>query len=805
MNNETKNHNYFDSIKQGYHVAHQDSLEGTDKYVNGCSELDKLPSQTNFKQTKHIPNELEGNERGAEVKDESGEEVGHTMCISESNVLGGSYAFNISNFSSDVKMNSFKSDLSKSTVIVNHLFTSSEVFLKKAHKSVLMANSIEGSKKYYKLIKLSIKALLILTKRYAQFLNPELKLIAYFKLAKIYFSETENLNKADDYINKAINVSSRNNLINLKFMSEVLAAQILEKTNPNLLLNYLNEKINNYKNLKLNNYANLFQFLKVSNSLLLNYSSGLIVLQSVTQDPDIDQITKALFMLHQCNMHLYRGSPNEASNLLEQISFQIFNSGVEFPVQVRAMFYLLSLLKNIQINNIDACERCTKDVNLLINSEQKNKWRSWGEDGKFRINIPMGSEYSKLGFSYQVSWLSSDDFVIMFYFLLGMSLLEQAHNGKRKAKKVFDRCLQIIEKQIQELTTKVQSSRNFPLNQLNNKLIKLHYMKYNINYYQVWMNFLTNNFSDISPLNEFMSRYNKNSFNSEELCYYRLLLPKLFYVFGLYYHNAGDMAASKFYFMKVRNFSSSFKRQNDKKISVLQLSLGLGSESICAENEFSELYVFASLHLIIINEFEVRKISHLNRNQNKEILNELHKFGTCLYEDLAKVFEGSNKVSSNTFSTNFTISNELIQITYQILLLIFDEFELKLNGNGGSDKLQVKIQELVRIIEQKKVTNNHPFINNLILLIIYQYVRDLNKRNEYFQRCFALISDTNGSDSGKVLQMYILQLFEKNMKATGNEDKAQMIELQIKVLKNSINKKSELSNFYFNSITNDSL
>ena len=81
----------------------------------------------------------------------------------------------------------------------------------------LIQTQSNGSKTYFKMIKISIKSLLLLIRKYSNLLNPfYLELIIYFKLARIYFIETEDvIKRADDYVNKAISIATRNNVIKL--------------------------------------------------------------------------------------------------------------------------------------------------------------------------------------------------------------------------------------------------------------------------------------------------------------------------------------------------------------------------------------------------------------------------------------------------------------------------------------------------------------------------------------------------------------------------------------------------------------
>ncbi|CUM63256.1 uncharacterized protein PRCAT00000827001 [Priceomyces carsonii] len=653
-------------------------------------------------------------------------------------------------------------------LVVKNLLITSKVFLKRAHAFVLNANSHEGTKRYFKMIKISIKALLILIKKYGQCLNPMLELVVYFKLAKIYFSETDNLNKADDYVNKAIVISTRNNLIKVKCISELLAAQILEKTNTKILLKYVDEKMISYKNVGLNHLSNLFKILKVNNLIYSDYTTALVVLQSLSNDPDIDKVNRILCLLFQSNIHLYRGSPIQALKLLEEVENLI--SLKDVPSQIYAMLLLLKYSTLIHNNNPGETKKMMHEINAFITNEQKNDWMSWREDGFFKLSLSV-SLAGDNDISYQVSWLNSDEFVILFYFITGVALLNETYGGKSKAKKVFEKCLEVIEKQLKELTRVTQGSRDFPLNQLNNKILKLNFIKYQVMYYQVWANFIKGDLGDLTPLNEFMTYYNEGKFTNEELCYYKLLLPKLFYIFAIYYQNKGDINAAKNYFMKTRNYSSSLKKTRDKNVPILQLALGVGSECVRAENNFSELYVFSTLHLLILSEYE---LSTLSKCMSPTLdINNCHKFCTILYQDLSKVFNNSHEAASNSFSMSFVSSNLLLEFTYKLLLFLYD---------SKFSKGEIKQLE----------GSSFPFLEYLQQYLIYKASGDLGERNEYFQKCIANTAEGAGSELENALNIIVLQDHATRLQEMGQEEERRITETKIKSIEVTRSKKVKL-------------
>lgn len=680
----------------------------------------------------------------------------------------------------------FNSDSSRNELVVKNLIISSDYFLNKAYEIVLDTNAVNGSKTYFKMIKLSIKSLLLLIKKYSKCLNPYLELIIYFKLAKIYFTETENLNRADDYVNKAISIATRNNLIKVKFICEFLAAQILEKSNPRLCLNYINERIANLRMIGLHSLSSLFALLKINNLLSQDPNTGFIVLQSLCQDLQIDDTTRSLCFIYQANLHLYRGSPNYSLELLNQAEKLMHGHEGNYPIQLQAILLLLKYSVYIQIDDKSGSKHIMQSISDFILSEQLKHWNSWKEDGTFKMNIaiPSNSDINDV-LPYQVTWLNSDEFVIMFYFLTGVHFLPEIYIKKYKSKKVFQKCLQILDNQLQELKGMRTSERCFPLNQLTKKIIRLNFIKYYINYYQVWMNFLDKNFTGIEPLNDFLESCNTNKFSNEELCYYKLLIPKILYLFGIFFQYKGDLKAAKYYYMRVRNFTL-YEQDPSKAIesvSILQSSLGFGGEIFQSKEEFNELYIYSTLHLVMIAEFEVYRISNLAHN-NTQFTNDRddsYRFRSVLYQDLAKVFAQKNKKTSNSFNMNLAGSSQTLTITYNLLLSLYDT-NCSENDRINSKSSDHSHEILSDAVKDSSIINSFPYLTSLLHYVTYLLSSNVSDKDQALEKCLSLASTENCSDNERIVNLFILKDYCLQLHDKGDHDKGSFIETQMRYM-----------------------
>jgi len=702
----------------------------------------------------------------------------------------------------------FNSDSSRNELVVKNLIITSDYFLNKAHEIVLDANTVNGSKAYFKMIKLSIKSLLLLVKKYIKCLNPYLELIIYFKLAKIYFTETENLNRADDYANKAISIATRNNLIKVKFICEFLATQILEKSNPRLCLNYINERIANFRLISLHSLSSLFALLKINNLLSQEPNTGLIVLQSLCQDPKIDDITKALCFIYQANLHLYRGSPNYSLDLLNNAEKLMHDHEGNYPIQLKAILSLLKYSVYIQIDDKSGSKNIMQSISDFILSEQLKHWNNWKEDGTFQINIAISSNYDiNDNLPYQVTWLNSDEFVIMFYFLTGVHFLPEIYVKKYKSKKVFQKCLEILDAQLQELKGIRASERCFPLNQLTKKIIRLRFIRYYINYYQVWMNFLDKNFTGIEPLNDFLESFNTNKFSNEELCCYKLLIPKIFYLFGIFFQYKGDLKAAKYYYMRVRNLTLYEQDPSSEmeRISILQSSLGFGGDIFQSKEEFSELYIYSTLHLVMIAEFEAYRISNFAQNSTQltNDRDDSFRFRSVLYQDLAKVFAQKNKKTSNSFNMNLAGSRQTLTITYNLLLRLYDT-NYSENGrvNFKSSDHSRYVEFASDAIKNSYVVNSFPYLASLLHFVTYLLSSNVSDKEEALEKCLSLTSTENCSDNERIVNLFILKDYCLQLHNEGDHDKGSFVETQTRYIHDLLRSKFQLLSFDSDHIPN---
>lgn len=661
-------------------------------------------------------------------------------------------------------------------IVVENLFMTSDFFLQKAHKIVLNIYSEQGMNEYFKMIKISIKSLVIIARKYAQHLTPRKELILYYKLARLFLFETENIDKADENIYKSGTIAKRNKFTDLIFVSDYLSAQIKERNNKTVFVNFINERVTYYENLELHHYVTMLQLLKIELLLTYDANTAVIILQSLAQLEKIDELTKVHCMLSLSNLHLYRGSPSISLSIVNEIDKILDSLGNETPRQMAAMSAITRYYGEIQMNNVDEASKIMKSINSLIANEQNLSWSSWREDGKFKIEIPIQPEANTLIPTY-LSWLNSDEFVIMFYFLTGIHYMSEAANGKKKSKKVFDRCLQIVEKQLLELGL-VNNKRNLSITDLSNKIIRLKFIKYSTKIYQAWIGFLNGEFKDINYLNEFMLDYNNRRFSDEEFCEYSLLLPKTYYLFALYYHYKGDIQAAKYYYLKVKNLTSEFNSAANSDVVSSNCSVvGLGNVAMVPKLEFSELYVFSSVHLLVLVQFELLQLMKQAPGQSTDAINDCFKLCNRLHNELNGAF--GDRSTSNSFTSNFAKCNDLLKMTHSILVNISDE----------EQQNSTFLQELSQVYNKYELKVCFPFVFNVVKHLLFVLTTSLEEKNKYLSEFLTLILIPAKTDFERIVFTFILKSLLLHFKSTGENDKANMVELQLQYIHKSLEDK----------------
>ncbi|GEQ66424.1 hypothetical protein JCM33374_g87 [Metschnikowia sp. JCM 33374] len=615
---------------------------------------------------------------------------------------------------------------------VTYFVYASEEFMKKAHSLVLGSNDIGGARVYYSLVKSAIKALHILISEYASYLNPVLESVIYHKLGTIYLKETQALDKAEHFINMAISLASKHNLTQLKVINEFLYCEILEQMNSHALSSFFTEKQQYYRKEGYENIANLYSLMRMNHLLLGDASLGLTALNALSLNKEAHPHIRSLSLLYEASAYLYRGSLSLAKRSIESAQDLIFKASS--PPQLVAVSHLTQLASCVQENDSISGKVAVTKLSEFISLQREADWAGWRDDGIFSLCVPL-FEGKHEASHFEVQWLNSDEFIILFYFLNGMlDILD--HSSWERTKKVFMSCLEIINIQLSQLTTIDTESRNFRISFLTDKIVRLSFIRYSVIYYKIWLEFShESNFSGIASVQYFINCFDGENFTKEEMCYYKLLVPKFLYLAAVYFHSQGDLNSAKYYFLRIKKMSSQPGDLDSSKISSLQKSLGIGCEAFLPKSGDNELFLFSTLHLVLIAEHD---LSILSKTKPIDDLTK-SKIIAC-HGQLSDLLSELNEMLDKEIDTNNNDRFEKSAVFYLSYRAVLLAHSIENSQNGKTVHLSEHVAKLESLISHGP---SFGYIKTLSCYMLYKYSTNLEKSTQMLRQVVSNMVDSD--------------------------------------------------------------
>lgn len=643
-------------------------------------------------------------------------------------------------------------------------------FIKKAHLSVLDTNDVQGTKLYYSYVHTALRLLVMVVKKFATKLSLELELVICYNIAKILYMETSNLELADTYINRAMSLANRNHLTKTAVACELLYCQILESSNPNLVELYLLGKCASYEQKELRSIADLFKLLRATHMVVSLPSVGQSLLQELTVSKDTDVTIRKISELYLADLHLYRGHPQMSLQILGQLD--IGESSIPNPFL--AMYHLVQFCALIQCHEREKANEYMLLITKFIATQRADSWRGWKEDGLVELHLKQ-ADSGDLSIPFALHSLNLDEFVIMFYFLSGLHFMS-TRSTYRKASKVFTSCLDIILLQLAELTQARQGTRQFSVSLLTGKIVRLNYVRYCVFFYQTWLLFMDKNeFAGMKSIQQFVNNFDEENFTREELLYYKLVIPRYLLLSAVYFQSQGDLAASKFYYMRVRDLSSGKCQKPSEKASFLQRRLGIGCEAIVAANENSEFYMLATLHLVQVTEYEMKLLSVSEDSEAKQKLSASRSLLSDLYSDLSLVCDRTPSDSSGS-----TGSNHLLELSYKVQSCIY-----KTKGFSTTDIDATTVRDIEKLMEKSP---RGDYITMLATHVLCCLSLNLQLKNEYLAK-LKLIHDSD--DNSRLLKALLLNEQLTKISQAEKPEQFSLLQTQLGILQEKVQSKIE--------------
>lgn len=622
----------------------------------------------------------------------------------------------------------------------------SDHFIKKAHMYVAKTKDSEVMGIYYKLIKIAISCLEILDTKYK--LNDYQRFIVYFKLAIIYFQETGTLLIGETYLRKATKLLRELGEVIDHLKCQLLLCQYLDKTKLKSLINYLNAEIQKYNDIFSTLIVECFELFKIKYYLVHNPDVALTLLTKISQQKNNDASgVKTYCLILSSNLQLYRGSPHVALDLIAKA--ERFIQKYKFDSLVLPGL-LVKLAAFIQLN---------KDCKSLIRqiSENFNKYGKLHNDGQIELRVFI-SELSYT-FNLKFDWLTTEEISIIIHFLTGVSFLK---DSKNKSQICFNKALKNLHK-----IQKYDKYHDLSIVDFNRRQQRLKYLKIYFNIYKTINNFILNDYK-IDPLNEFMQQTNQIEFDKEFSIIIQSVYPLIYYCFAMFYHHNADLQAAKYYYLKViQLLGNNVVTTTTPEItenSFLQLFFGVPCQSVAPKGKFNELYVFATLNLTILLDYEHGILKDKTPSYSIQLK---HK---CL-NDLEQAFKNSQSSNNttNAFNQNFTLNSDIMHITYNLLLKVLFQKPIDL-------EFDTKLREMLEILGP-----NSAFAFFYILIMYLLDFRSLNNNSideqkhllQNYQDKLKFDNDTEW-----ICKLLALKSFMKYFKLMGDHDKSYLSQMQ---------------------------
>lgn len=506
---------------------------------------------------------------------------------------------------------------------VLHLISLSDEYLKQAHQNVTNVRIYtDGQEQYFKLIKLSIKTLLFILKKYKNTLSPEVETFVLISLARIYLEETRNFDKAEHYANLALAVALENRMIEHMVLCRLLIVRALKQTDNRLALRVLKPMADIYSQ-----YPDIVTFFSII-KFEIDYDS--LHLQKHCPYEMSSDIMKAVFYINLATKFLQSSNISYCLDLLSKSETHL-EALENPPIQVQAMAHLLKYQCYILCGDNLLIQNYFVHLNEFTKRRDVIAWKTDSHDNRIRIPIEMANNRY---FNLILSWISGKEFFLLLYNLLSIPSLT---NGKsRKSTNILKISMgltAIEDNSPQNSTTKGYNS----LAEIQMKTSNLMKINHNLEYYSLWARLLSGN--AVTP---------------EELV---LSLPKDFNLDGF-----------------LANFSNRIIYLN----GIIQLLKGNRDKAfesftylLRTKDVDLELKLYSALQLITVI-FTLKITDSISELTFRKLSNDYFEFITSLEDHLSK-------------HGNFLLQRGEIEVTITTVKKLFAASELVVTSNNASD------------------------------------------------------------------------------------------------------------------------
>ncbi|KAI0463329.1 hypothetical protein LJB42_003352 [Komagataella kurtzmanii] len=536
--------------------------------------------------------------------------------------------------SQELESRAMSSSFRSLDLINQKLLAHAELCLESAH--LLTRDAINNStilSEYHNLVQAALHFLISITKSSGEPLSVIDKAQLFYKISVILQEETEEVDLAIQFLNKADALVSRDGLLEYMFQYESAICSLLarEGTQPKMISNFHDNCIRKFENTNSPLFIYYFKFLKAFNVTLLDKEDAYRALDTLTElslaalqsgKPIATSPLLQLMITKTLNILLYRGRYKSFENLYQLLWEHV--TPQDMPVQIHGVLLLHSLIFHT-INQSDWTTIKSKMV--LLKEFLKKDTAHWTQS--FVVHIQETSS----NVSVTISWASLSRFKLLIYFYSALAYLHRSADGNDRAIKLLKSCEMLISNEIAKLESK-DSKVVLSFEQLQSQKMWLNYLSMATKIYQLYETFINANGvlnsklptdwltesedlpSPLKELREFIADYDAGKVSSQELVYYHRLLPKIYLILAFHFQAKGKLLRAKYFYDRILHlFSRKPHDLNDENffeqpraVSYAQMISGIGGIIYEPKEEQNQLYCIALLNYHKLNLYDVNKL-----------------------------------------------------------------------------------------------------------------------------------------------------------------------------------------------------
>ncbi|KAK9237743.1 cohesin loading factor [Lipomyces kononenkoae] len=325
------------------------------------------------------------------------------------------------------------------------MFPAAQEYFEKAHRKGTKLKSMEDVLTYYKLIATGTRCLQTVLRERVQ---PYVECIAALWYCEALFTETKEFDAAEEVLNKAIALASRNNLYDLKFSMLYLSIRMLATKNSKAAQRLLKSCLREADTIGIASWSYTFQFLSASLHFSANdYTSVITTIKplyscSSNEIRYLAFLTSALVALRQSN-------PSQAGDYLCKAAQCETDYSRQYIPQLVVMRVVLETLATLLLGDVMQSEAKLKAVHECLDAQvqdQSGRWTAWSDDGSFFLFLPPaseGNEYLPLKFK----WWSQSEVYTTSYLISGIVSVHSSWD-KKKSSRYFSEGLRVIDTEL---------------------------------------------------------------------------------------------------------------------------------------------------------------------------------------------------------------------------------------------------------------------------------------------------------------------------------------------------------------------